>query len=56
MQGWPGYLPSNGEGMDADAKITLERTILAHVAADGPDAGPFRAAHRAPRGTPPDRA
>jgi hypothetical protein len=29
MQGWPGYLPSNGEGMDADAKITLERTILA---------------------------
>lgn len=29
MQGWPGYLPSNGEGMDADAKIALERTILA---------------------------
>jgi hypothetical protein len=29
MQGWPGYVPSNGEGMDADAKITLERTILA---------------------------
>ncbi len=29
MQGWPGYLPSNGEGMDADAKTTLERTILA---------------------------
>jgi hypothetical protein len=29
MQGWPGYVPSNGEGMDADAKTTLERTILA---------------------------
>jgi hypothetical protein len=29
MQGWPGYVPSNGEGMDADAKIALERTILA---------------------------
>lgn len=29
MQGWPGYVPSNSEGMDADAKIALERTILA---------------------------
>ncbi|CRK57621.1 hypothetical protein [Alloactinosynnema sp. L-07] len=29
MQGWPGYTPSNGEGMNADAKATLERTIIA---------------------------
>jgi hypothetical protein len=29
MQGWPGYVASNGEGMDADAKIAQQRTILA---------------------------
>ena len=29
IQGWPGYLPSNGEGMAADVKTALERTILA---------------------------
>ena len=29
IQGWPGDLPSNGEGMDAVAKIALERTVVA---------------------------
>jgi hypothetical protein len=29
MRGWPGYVPSYGGGMDADAKVALERTILA---------------------------
>ncbi|SEB46578.1 hypothetical protein SAMN04489727_1971 [Amycolatopsis tolypomycina] len=29
MQGWPGYVASNGEGMDADAKIAQQRAILA---------------------------
>jgi hypothetical protein len=29
IQGWPGYVPSNGEGMNTEAKIALERTMLA---------------------------